>query len=131
MVAVKLAEHEAAVRGKFHFDAEDLLLAILKLRTSAGARICARYAPVGLLEWEIKREREETVILRPPEVAPIVDVAQFIAGTNRIGTEQLLLGLLSSRESLARNVLTIHGITLETCAQDGETLRWRDTDNEG
>ncbi|HJP74092.1 MAG TPA: Clp protease N-terminal domain-containing protein [Pseudonocardiaceae bacterium] len=121
--AVVLAQDEARRLGHQDIRAEDLLLSVIHESMSVAAMTLESLGidleTVRQRVEETTSRREEVISEHIPFASQTKDVlarAMRVSGTlghNYIGTEHLLLGLIDDIESVATQVLTELGVTLE------------------
>jgi ATP-dependent Clp protease ATP-binding subunit ClpC len=127
--ALSRAQVEARRLGHSYIDTEHILLGIVadesgiaaKVLTNLGASLNKVQAAVEFVVGKGgKQTTGEEISLAPPAKRVIelaVDEARRL-NSNYIGTEHLLLGLLSGREGVASSVLESFGVTLEGAREE-------------
>jgi ATP-dependent Clp protease ATP-binding subunit ClpC len=117
------ARYAASQLGSTSIETEHLLLGLLRERKGPTSHIFARS---GLSPANIRQEVEDRAVFRErvptsvemPFSAGTIRVLQFAAAEadrlrhNYIGTEHLLLGILSEPDSVAATLLAAQGIAL-------------------
>ena len=127
------AQEEAGQLGENYVSTEHLLLALIRENDSVAARILDR---LGVSRGRIRAEVERQVargdgrlgqdMQLTPRAKRVIDLAYDEArqlNNNYIGTEHLLLGLISEGEGLAGRVLTKLGVALERTRQEVKNLQ--------
>ena len=118
------ARYEASQLGSIHIDTEHLLLGLIRESTGLTNRL---FADAGIALDDIRDDVLRRVPARPkmstsveiPFSAAAMRVLQHAAQEadrllhDCIGTEHLLLGLLSEQDSVAADVLTSRGLRLD------------------
>lgn len=115
-----VAQYEASEFGSTSIETEHLLLALLRIEKGLASRILARshLSPATIRKELLERAGFRTVSFsNKPFSAETIRVLQFAAEEadrlrhNHIGTEHLLLGILSEPDSVPATMLTARGIT--------------------
>lgn len=125
--AIEAAEEEAKRDGSNYISTEHLLLGLLHAPKSVACIILTRTNHVSLKVLRRLTEWQMNTGDMPPQPLQFTQNALrvFKAASNEadrlnnryIGTEHLLLGLLSVKEGLAARVLAAQKVTLETVRQ--------------
>ena len=127
------AQEEAGRLGENYVSTEHLLLGLVRENDSVAARILDR---MGIEPGRIRSEIERQVsqgdgrlgqdMQLTPRAKRVIDLAYDEARTlnnNYIGTEHILLGLISEGEGLAGRTLTKLGVDLERTRQEVTLLQ--------
>lgn len=130
--AINLAKKEALSYNQTHVGTEHLLLGIIKLNQGVGLSILARkYSDISQLEEKLINliaaddHAEDEVTLESlsftPRLNKVLQLAKREAKNLKhsyIGTEHLLLGLLTEGESTAAQLLIKNGVNLDETRED-------------
>jgi ATP-dependent Clp protease ATP-binding subunit ClpC len=127
--AVKLAERIAHQAGLDYVGTDHVLLAVLRLADSSGARLLHRLGVDELqaaakIDELVERSGEDTWVFgRLPGsphyrnvIANAIDEATRLKAP-RIGTVHLVLGLLREQDSTAQQALSLLGVTLKSARE--------------